>query len=94
MQWHNQGVSLLFHSVVIDSVCHLDAESSREVSMTKVPSASTTLYDLDTTDPEYISVFDQMQSTVREHKDAAGGVFDRYKIIKVCPKGSPCGSSR
>lgn len=41
------------------------------------------LYDLDPSDPEYISVAEQMQSTIREHKDAAGGVFNSYTIVKV-----------
>ena len=61
----------------------VDSDSSREVSITKVPSASTTLYDLDLTDAEYVSVADQMQSTIREHKDSAGGVFNKYNIVKV-----------
>lgn len=46
-------------------------------------SRGTMLYDLDLDNPEYISVSEQMQGTVREHKDSAGGVFCRYNIVKV-----------
>ncbi|XP_067936599.1 poly [ADP-ribose] polymerase tankyrase-1-like isoform X2 [Watersipora subatra] len=60
-----------------------DSEGSRDVSIAKAPSASTALYELDVVDPEYASVAEQMQSTVREHKDSAGGVFNKYNIIKI-----------
>ena len=46
-------------------------------------SQGTILLDLVHDDPEYIQVDDQMQSTLREHKDNAGGVFNRYNIIKI-----------
>jgi hypothetical protein len=33
----------------------------------------------------------QMQSSIREHKDNAGGVFNRYNVIKVSqPINSSC----
>jgi len=49
---------------------------------------NTVLIDLCPDDPEYVSVADQMQSSVREHKDNCGGIFTRYSIIKVCLLGS------
>jgi len=44
------------------------------------------LVDLETSDAEYQSVSEEMQSTIREHKDGgvAGGIFKSYNIIKVC----------
>lgn len=48
-----------------------------------LPQQGTILIDLLPDDPEYIAVEEQMQSTVREHKDNAGGIFDKYNIIKI-----------
>jgi len=50
-----------------------------------MPAAQNTmLIDLCPDDPEYVSVEDQMQSSIREHKDNCGGMFTRYGIVKVC----------
>jgi len=50
-----------------------------------VPSAqNTVLIDLCPDDPEYVSVEDQLQSSIREHKDNCGGIFVRYNVVKVC----------
>ncbi|XP_025094753.1 tankyrase-1-like isoform X2 [Pomacea canaliculata] len=46
-------------------------------------SQGTVLLDLGPDDPELISVSDQMQSTLRDHKDNVGGIFNRYDILKV-----------
>ncbi|XP_027889222.1 poly [ADP-ribose] polymerase tankyrase-1 isoform X1 [Xiphophorus couchianus] len=45
----------------------------------------TILIDLSPDDKEYQSVEEEMQSTIREHRDGgnAGGVFSRYNIIKI-----------
>ncbi|CAH1784886.1 unnamed protein product [Owenia fusiformis] len=54
--------------------------------LVNAPGASTSgtmLIDLSPDDPEYISVEEQIQSTIREHKDNCGGVFSRYNIIKI-----------
>ncbi|KAH9524840.1 Poly [ADP-ribose] polymerase tankyrase-2 [Bulinus truncatus] len=48
-----------------------------------VPSQGTVLIDLSPDDPEFISVADQMISTLRDHKDNVGGVFNSYNIIKI-----------
>uniref|UniRef100_A0A8C9T805 Poly [ADP-ribose] polymerase n=1 Tax=Scleropages formosus TaxID=113540 RepID=A0A8C9T805_SCLFO len=51
--------------------------------------SGTILIDLATDDKEFQSVEEEMQSTIREHRDGghAGGVFNRYNIIqKVCNK--------
>lgn len=63
-----------------------EADGSWEVALRKplAVSRGTTLYDLEVTDAEYMSVSEQMQSTIREHKDACGGVFTHYNIVKVC----------
>ncbi|XP_050397840.1 poly [ADP-ribose] polymerase tankyrase-1 [Patella vulgata] len=47
------------------------------------PNQGTILIDLSPDDPEYISVEEQMQNTIRDHKDNAGGVFSRYNIHKI-----------
>jgi len=50
-----------------------------------MPAAQNTmLIDLCTDDPEYVSVNDQLQNSIREHKDNCGGIFTRYHIVKVC----------
>ncbi|MED6239884.1 hypothetical protein ATANTOWER_012618, partial [Ataeniobius toweri] len=48
-------------------------------------SQGTILIDLSPDDKEYQSVEEEMQSTIREHRDGgnAGGVFSRYNIIKI-----------
>ncbi|XP_069781565.1 poly [ADP-ribose] polymerase tankyrase-1 isoform X2 [Narcine bancroftii] len=48
-------------------------------------SQGTILIDLAPDDKEYQSVEEEMQSTIREHRDGgtAGGVFNRYHIIKI-----------
>ena len=45
----------------------------------------TMLIELGPEDQEYITVEEEMQNTVREHKDNghAGGVFSRYNVLKV-----------
>ncbi|KAM9446412.1 tankyrase, TRF1-interacting ankyrin-related ADP-ribose polymerase b [Clarias gariepinus] len=45
----------------------------------------TVLIDLPPDDKEFQSVAEEMQSTIREHRDGgnAGGVFNRYNIIKI-----------
>lgn len=48
-------------------------------------STETILVELKVNDHEFKLVEDKMQSSIREHKDggAAGGVFDRYNIVKI-----------
>ena len=43
------------------------------------------LSDLNTDSAEYRSVFDEMQQTIRDHKDggAAGGIFKSYQVVKI-----------
>lgn len=45
----------------------------------------TMLIDLSTEDQEYLTVEEELQSTIREHKDNghAGGIFSRYNVLKV-----------
>ncbi|XP_066509234.1 poly [ADP-ribose] polymerase tankyrase-1-like isoform X2 [Hoplias malabaricus] len=45
----------------------------------------TVLIDLPPDDKEFQSVEEEMQSTIREHRDGgnAGGVFNRYNVIKI-----------
>ncbi|XP_064175642.1 poly [ADP-ribose] polymerase tankyrase-2 isoform X2 [Anguilla rostrata] len=47
--------------------------------------SGTILIDLATDDKEFQSVEEEMQSTIREHRDGghAGGVFNRYNILKI-----------
>ncbi len=53
-------------------------------SLAPVP-PGTLLVDLLNDDKEFIAVEEEMQSTVREHRDNghAGGIFSRYNIIRV-----------
>ena len=51
--------------------------------------SATVLLDLTPDDADYISVEDQIQSTIREHKDNAGGHFNRFNILKVSMKTFP-----
>ena len=46
------------------------------------------LIDLDSDDKEFLSVSEEMQTTIREHRDGgvAGGIFKSYNIIKVSGK--------
>ena len=44
---------------------------------------ATVLMELLADEPEYHSVDEQLSSTIREHKENAGGVYSRYNIIKV-----------
>ncbi|BFY98557.1 hypothetical protein BsWGS_01597 [Bradybaena similaris] len=48
-----------------------------------VPSQGTVLIDLIPDDPEFVSVKEQMISTLRDHKDNVGGVFNGYNILKI-----------
>ncbi|KAF7495368.1 Poly [ADP-ribose] polymerase tankyrase-1 [Sarcoptes scabiei] len=51
------------------------------------PNIQTTTFciQLSTEDKEYRAVQDEMQSSIREHKDGgqAGGIFNRYQIIRI-----------
>lgn len=46
------------------------------------------MVDLLSDDKEFIAVEEEMQSTVREHRDNghAGGIFSRYNVIRVSIK--------
>lgn len=48
----------------------------------------TLLVDLLSDDKEYITVEEEMQNSVREHRDNghAGGIFSRYNIVRVSDK--------
>ena len=48
-------------------------------------SQSTVLVDINRDDPEFTAVEEEMQSTIREHRDNghAGGIFNRYNVIKI-----------
>ncbi|KAL3319329.1 hypothetical protein Ciccas_002011 [Cichlidogyrus casuarinus] len=46
-------------------------------------STSTVLIELEPTDTEFRAVEEQMQSTIRDHKDNCGGLFNRYSLISV-----------
>lgn len=47
--------------------------------------SGTILIDLSPDDKEFQSVEEEMQSTIREHRDGghAGGIFNRYNIVKI-----------
>jgi tankyrase len=41
------------------------------------------LVDIPPEDSEFAAVEHEMQSSIREHRDHAGGNFDRYRILKI-----------
>ncbi|KAG5449039.1 Poly [ADP-ribose] polymerase tankyrase-1 [Clonorchis sinensis] len=43
----------------------------------------TILIELDPSDPEFRAVEEQVLSTIREHRDNAGGIYKRYQLLKV-----------
>lgn len=49
------------------------------------PNPGTLLVDLLPDDKEYLAVDEEMQATIREHRDngQSGGFFSRYNIIRV-----------
>lgn len=60
--------------------------SSHSTAQHSIPlSSGTVLVDLSPDDKEYKAVEDEMQSTIREHKDSglSGGLFTKYNIIKI-----------
>ncbi len=48
-----------------------------------MPCAGTILIDLPMDDPEYLSVEEQLQTTIRDHKENVGGYYNRFNINKV-----------
>ncbi len=61
----------------------LSTHTSAQLS---IPSSSgTIMIDLNPSDKEFKAVEDEMQMTIREHKDNgnSGGIFNRYNIIKI-----------
>ena len=54
-------------------------------TITKVTIQNTFHYFDGRDDPEFSAVEEEMQSTIREHRDQghAGGLFARYKIVKI-----------
>ncbi|XP_040563425.1 poly [ADP-ribose] polymerase tankyrase-2 [Lepeophtheirus salmonis] len=46
---------------------------------------STVLVDISPEDPEFVGIEEEMQSTIREHRDQghAGGLYSKYRICKV-----------
>ncbi|XP_041370759.1 poly [ADP-ribose] polymerase tankyrase-1-like [Gigantopelta aegis] len=48
-----------------------------------VSNSGTVLIDLAPDDPEYISVEEQMQTSIRDHKDNVGGIYNKYAISKI-----------
>ncbi|WAR21517.1 TNKS1-like protein [Mya arenaria] len=68
---------------IMCSTCVIDKSSILAGSQSFQSSQGTVLIDLLPDDSEYQSVEEQMQSTIREHKDRAGGYFHKYNTIKI-----------
>lgn len=49
------------------------------------PNPGTLLVDLATDDKEFLAVEEEMQATIRDHRDngQSGGFFSRYNMIRV-----------
>ena len=71
------------HLAVSSSLSGSNWNSSTATSTTQ--HTGTMLIDLSSEDQEYLTVEEEIQSTIREHKDNghAGGIFSRYNVIKV-----------
>lgn len=62
----------------------LSSQQALSGSFLTVPQAQgTILIDLKPDDKEWIHVEHEMQSSIRDHKDAVGGIFNRYNCIKI-----------
>ncbi|CAF2178024.1 unnamed protein product [Rotaria magnacalcarata] len=48
-----------------------------------IPERGSVFIELDANDREYRLVEDELQSTIREHKDNCGGIFTRYIVLKI-----------
>lgn len=55
------------------------------LGISQSPNPGTLLVDLLPDDKEYLAVEEEMQATIREHRDngQSGGYFNRYNIIRV-----------
>lgn len=55
------------------------------VGLGQPPNPGTLLVDLLPDDKEFLAVEEEMQATIREHRDngQSGGYFNRYNIIRV-----------
>ncbi|KAK7123067.1 hypothetical protein R3I94_019998 [Phoxinus phoxinus] len=60
-------------------------QSLNPYSTLNTTNSGTILIDLSPDDKEFQSVEEEMQSTIREHRDGghAGGIFNRYNIVKI-----------
>lgn len=54
-------------------------------AVTGINSGCTVLVELGQDDREFVAVDEEMQNTIREHRDNghAGGIFSKYKIVKI-----------
>ena len=79
------AVSVRVRAALPVSRARLSPALSTAVGWHSSQSAGTTLVDLAVEDKEYQAVEHEMQSTIMEHKDSgqAGGIFSRYRVIKV-----------
>ena len=73
---------------VIDDTCLRMKSGNAPVLWHPPPSSSgqgTVLVDISSDDPEWGAVEEEMQSTIREHRDQghAGGIFSSYRIYKI-----------
>ncbi|KAL8592133.1 Poly [ADP-ribose] polymerase tankyrase-2 [Nucella lapillus] len=68
---------------ILKGIEKLLASRGMSSSVVGVPTQGTVLIDLAVDDSEFISVCDQMTSTLRDHKDNVGGIFNKYEILKV-----------
>lgn len=55
------------------------------IGLGQSPNPGTLLVDLLPDDKEFLAVEEEMQATIREHRDngQSGGYFNRYNIIRV-----------
>jgi tankyrase len=73
--------------ITLDILAEMGHEDLKEATtgLGLSPDPGTLLVDLLTDDKEFLAVEEEMQATIREHRDNAnsGGFFTRYNIVRV-----------
>ena len=72
-------------SGVLTSSSVASSATSSSPGTAAAASTGTMLIELSPEDQEYLTVEEELQSTIREHKDNghAGGIFSRYNVLKI-----------
>jgi len=80
-----KGVEKFYSHLAVSSSLSGSNWNSSTTTTSTSQHTGTMLIDLSPEDQEYLTVEEEIQSTIREHKDNghAGGIFSRYNVIKI-----------